>query len=162
MRGNWFIQSLMVACTFLVALVMEITPWSAEFQGFRPSWLILVLLYWVMAIPSKFNIGWVFCVGVIWDLSLGSILGVHALVLSVFAYLIASNYLILRNLSLWLQSILVVFSVIVLHIAIFLIELFMHSARFNAQELFGAVISGILWPWVFLLLRTLRRKVRLH
>ncbi|KGQ70863.1 rod shape-determining protein MreD [Chelonobacter oris] len=162
MRGNWLIQSLMVACTFLVALVMEITPWSSEFQGFRPSWLVLVLLYWVLAIPNKISIGWAFVVGLIWDLSLGSILGVHALVLSLFAYLIASNHLVLRNLSLWLQSILVIVSVVTIHIIIFLIELFMHSARFNSQELIGAVISGVLWPWVFLLLRTLRRKFHLR
>ena len=162
MKTHWLIQFFMVICTFLVALVMEITPWSAEFQAFRPSWLVLVLLYWVLALPNKISIGWSFVVGLIWDLSLGSILGVHALVLSIFAYLIASNHLVLRNLSIWLQSILVILSVVAIHIAIFLIELFMHSARFNPQELIGALISGILWPWVFLLLRTLRRKFGLR
>ncbi|MGR6981605.1 rod shape-determining protein MreD [Testudinibacter sp. P27/CKL/0425] len=162
MRSNWIFQFLMVACTFLVALVMEITPWSAEFQGYRPSWLVLVLLYWVLAIPNKISIGWSFLIGLVWDLSLGSILGVHALVLSVFAYLIASNHLILRNLSLWLQSILVVVAVVMIHLVIFLIELFMHNAHFNSQELIGAAISGVLWPWVFLLLRTLRRKFHLR
>ncbi|TNH04693.1 rod shape-determining protein MreD [Testudinibacter sp. TR-2022] len=162
MKGNWILQLLMVVCTFLVALVMEITPWSAEFQGLRPSWLVLVLLYWVLAIPNKISIGYAFVVGLIWDLSLGSILGVHALILSIFAYLIASNHLILRNLSLWLQSMLVVIAVVVIHISIFLIELFMHSADFSAQELLGAVFSGVLWPWVFLLLRTLRRKFSLR
>ncbi|MGR3808528.1 rod shape-determining protein MreD [Pasteurella testudinis DSM 23072] len=162
MKGNWILQLLMVVCTFLVALVMEITPWSAEFQGLRPSWLVLVLLYWVLAIPNKISIGWSFVVGLIWDLSLGSILGVHALVLSIFAYLIASNHLVLRNLSLWLQSMLVIIVVIVIHTSIFLIELFMHSAHFSSQELLGALFSGILWPWVFLLLRTLRRKFSLR
>lgn len=33
---------------FVVALVMELAPWPAGFQAFKPSWLILVLLYWTL------------------------------------------------------------------------------------------------------------------
>lgn len=162
MRGSWILQTLVLATTFVVALIMEITPWSADFQGFRPAWLVLVLFYWVMALPNRVSIGWAFVVGLVWDLSLGSLMGVHALTLSIFTFIIASNYLVLRNLSLWLQSMIAVLSVIVIDIAIFLLELFMHSARFNPQELVGAVLSGILWPWVFLLLRALRRKFQMR
>ena len=40
-------------CFFVVALVMELAPWPAGFQTFKPSWLILVLLYWTLALPDR-------------------------------------------------------------------------------------------------------------
>ncbi|OOF47206.1 rod shape-determining protein MreD [Rodentibacter trehalosifermentans] len=147
---------------FIVALVMELAPWPMGFQAFKPAWLVLVLTYWVLAIPNKISIGIAFWIGLIWDLVLGSTLGIHALVLSIAFYFIAKNHLILRNLSLWFQSLLIIIFVFLIRFSIFLIELFLHSATFNWQEIFGAIASGILWPWVFLLMRKIRRKVGLH
>ena len=162
MRSHFIVQISMLLCVFIVAMVLEIIPWPAGFQAFKPSWLVLVLTYWVLAIPNKISIGTAFAVGVMWDLILGSTLGVHALVLSIYAYLLAINYLILRNLSLWMQSLLVMLFVFAIRLTVFLIELLLHSATFNWQEIFGALISGILWPWVFLLLRKIRRQLGLR
>ena len=50
----------------------------------------------------------------------------------------------------------------VIRVAIFLVEFSLHGAFFNWQEIFGAVASGVLWPWVFLLMRTARRRVGLN
>ena len=163
MQIRLILQWTTILLFFIIALVMELAPWPTGFQAFKPAWLILVLTYWMLAIPHKGRIGIVFLLGVIWDLLLGSTLGIHALVLSVAFYFIAKNYLVLRNLSLWFQSLLVIIFVFFIRIAIFLVELFLHDAAvFNWQEIFGAVASGILWPWVFLLMRKIRRKVRLH
>ncbi|OOF89350.1 rod shape-determining protein MreD [Rodentibacter ratti] len=161
MQMRLILQWVMILLFFIIALVMELAPWPIGFQAFKPSWLVLVLTYWVLAIPNKVSIGIAFLLGVIWDIVLGSTLGIHALVLSVAFYFIAKNYLVLRNLSLWFQSLLVIIFVFFIRFAIFLVELFLHSAVFNWQEIFGAIASGILWPWVFLLMRKMRRKVGL-
>lgn len=162
MKAKFLLQILVVSCLFIFAFALELMPWPAAFQSFKPSWLMLVLFYWILAIPNKVSIGTAFVLGIIWDLILGSILGVHALVLSIFAYLIASNYLVLRNLSLWFQGILTILFVLAIRFSIFLIEFFLYGANFNWQEIFGAIASGILWPWVFLLLRKIRRKLDLR
>ena len=153
MQIRLILQWATILLFFIIALVMELAPWPTGFQAFKPAWLILVLTYWILAIPNKVSIGVAFLLGVIGDLLLGS---------TAF-YFIAKNYLVLRNLSLWFQSLLVIIFVFFIRIAIFLVELFLHDAAvFNWQEIFGAVASGILWPWVFLLMRKIRRKVRLH
>lgn len=162
MRKNSVVQLLALFLLFLVTFVLEIIPWAEGFQGLRPAWLVLVLIYWALALPHKISVGSAFIAGIIWDVILGSILGIHALVLSVAIYFVAKYHLILRNLSLWLQSILVILYIATIHIMIFLIELMLHSANFNPQELLGAIISGILWPWVFLLMRQIRRKLQLR
>lgn len=161
MKQHFLIQWLTVISTFIIALVLEISPWATHFQYFKPSWLVLVLLYWVLALPNKVSIGFAFVFGVIWDLVLGSVLGTHALVLSVFAYIIASNHLILRNLSLLQQSLMVIIFVAAIRLGIFLLEFFLHNAIFHGQEFYTALVSTLLWPWVFLLLRKIRRQVGL-
>ncbi|NBI12314.1 rod shape-determining protein MreD [[Haemophilus] felis] len=161
MKQHFLIQWLTVLSTFIIALVLEISPWATHFQYFKPSWLVLVLLYWVLALPNKVSIGFAFVFGVIWDLVLGSVLGTHALVLSVFAYIIALNHLILRNLSLLQQSLLVIIFVAAIRLGIFLLEFFLHDAIFHRQEFYTALVSALLWPWVFLLLRKIRRQVGL-
>ena len=162
MQGRFIFQWATILCFFVVALVMELAPWPAGFQAFKPSWLILVLLSWTLALPDRVSIGWAFLLGVLWDIVLGSILGVHALVLSVAFYFVSKYYLMLRNLSLWFQSLLVLLFVFAIRVAIFLVEFSLHDAFFNWQEIFGAIASGVLWPWVFLLMRTARRRVGLH
>ncbi|MFD0966869.1 rod shape-determining protein MreD [Seminibacterium arietis] len=162
MKSQVFLQFLVVICLFIVAMVLEISPWPLMLQSFKPAWVVMVLMYWVLAIPRKISIGSAFVLGIVWDLVLGSILGIHALVLSVFAYLISANHLIIRNLSLWMQSFLVIIFVFSIRLSVFLIELFLHNADFNPQEIFGAIMSGILWPWIFLLLRKVRRQLGLR
>ncbi len=110
MQGRFIFQWATILCFFVVALIMELAPWPAGFQAFKPSWLVLVLLYWTLALPDRVSIGWAFLLGLLWDIVLGSILGVHALVLSVAFYFVSKYYLMLRNLSLWFQSLLVLLS----------------------------------------------------
>ena len=131
MQGRFFFQWFVLISLFISALVMEIAPWPAGFQGFKPAWLVLILLYWVLAVPRKVNIGCAFTLGLVWDLVLGSTLGIHALVLSA-----------VRS-------------------GVFLIELLLNDPQFHSQEIFGAIISGILWPWLFLLLRKIRHQIGL-
>lgn len=162
MRGRSLFQLLVLCLIFIIAFVLEIMPWAEGFQGMRPTWVVLVLSYWALALPNKVSVGSAFVAGIVWDLILGSILGVHALVLSVAIYFVAKYHLILRNLSLWLQSLLMMLFIILIRFAIFFVELVLHSAEFNSQELLGAVLSGVLWPWVFLLMRQIRRGLHLR
>lgn len=52
--------------------------------------------------------------------------------------------------------------IVLIRFFIFVIEYILHSAEFNSQELLGAVISGVLWSWIFLLMRHIRRQLRLR
>ena len=69
--------SLTLILTYLVALVLMVMPMPAAFDTFRPDWVTLVLLYWVMALPHRVNMGTALVLGIISDILLGSVLGVH-------------------------------------------------------------------------------------
>ena len=71
MRQHLLFQIIVLAFIFVVALILEIMPWPVGLQGFRPSWLILVLIYWALALPDKVSVGTAFVAGILWDLILG-------------------------------------------------------------------------------------------
>ena len=52
----FYFQWATILCFFVVALIMELAPWPAGFQAFKPSWLVLVLLYWTLALPDRVSI----------------------------------------------------------------------------------------------------------
>ncbi len=157
-RLSWS-QYLLIGMTFLLALMLEVMHWPQEWQGVKPAWLVMVLMYWIMALPERINILCAFLVGICWDLITGAILGVHSTILVIFAYLISRSYCILRNLSLWFQAFLVFIFVLFIRLGLFLLEFFLYQANFNGQEIYGALLSALLWPWIYLLLRKLRQKM---
>lgn len=163
MKRRFIVQFSVLVVLFIIALVLEIAPWPANLQSFKPSWLVLALMFWTISMPTKINIGSAFILGVIWDLVLGSVLGMHALILSLFSYIVARNNVLIRNLSLWFQSVLAIVFVAGIRLCLFILEWIIHgNASFHWQELFGALISGILWPWVFLLLRKIQQQFQLQ
>ncbi|SQE31313.1 Rod shape-determining protein mreD [Mannheimia haemolytica] len=57
MRTNPIFQILVIIAIFVVAFVLEIMPWPVGFQGLRPTWVVLVLIYWALALPDKMSVG---------------------------------------------------------------------------------------------------------
>ncbi|EDJ91243.1 rod shape-determining protein MreD [Haemophilus influenzae R3021] len=60
MQTRFILQWFTILSFFVIAFVLELAPWPVGFQMLKPAWLVLVLLYWVLAIPNKVSIGWSF------------------------------------------------------------------------------------------------------
>ncbi|AIW19988.1 MULTISPECIES: rod shape-determining protein MreD [Vibrio] len=157
MANSVFKGKMVIAFSFLIALTLQTIPWPGVLDVLRPSWLFLVVCYWVLALPHRVNVGTALILGLLWDLLLGSTLGIRGMMMSIVVYLVALNFLVLRNMALWQQAMLIGLLSIVLDVLIFSGEYLIQDITFNLLSLWSGLINCILWPWLFLLMRRVRR-----
>lgn len=147
--------------TYILALVLMVMPMPAAMDAFRPDWLSLVLLYWLIALPHRVSMGTVLVLGLIADILLGSTFGIHAVGLLVMGYFAARHFQKIRNFSLSQQAIIVAGLILIKRLVVYGIEHFLNDALFVSSYLLPVLTSAIIWPWIFLLLRRVRRNFRI-
>ncbi len=135
-----------IGCSFVIALVLQTIPWPGIFDVLRPSWLLLVTCYWVLALPHRVNVGSALIVGLLWDLLLGSTLGIRGMMMSIVIYLVALNFLVLRNMALWQQAVIIGLLSMLLEVLIFGGEYLIQDVTFNPLALWSGLINCVLWP----------------
>jgi rod shape-determining protein MreD len=135
-----------------------VMPMPATFDVFRPDWVTLVMLYWIIALPHRVSIGTALILGVLSDVLLGSIVGVHALGMVVVAYLAARNFQRLRNFALIQQAVVIAVLILLKRFIVFEANVFLHDAEFTLSYFWPVLTSAVFWLWVFPLLRKVRRQ----
>ena len=149
--------------SFLIAYLLAIVPFPEWAMNYRPEWVPMVLIYWTMALPYRVGIGSAFSVGLVLDVIEGSTLGVNALALVVVAYVALSLHQRMRMFSALKQSGLVLALVgLNLMLCKWLQIVSGQSVSSNLMFLMAAVISAVIWPSLFQLLRQIRRSFNVH
>jgi len=157
--GMWVIAlTFIIAMLFSVISLPEFVPW--ELGYLRPEWVVLVLVYWVIALPQRVGLVIAWVIGLLLDVLSGNLLGQHGFVFIIIVYITASLYQRLRMFAVWQQS-LIVFGIVSLgQLVDFWIENIVGLVRWDLWYLFPAIMSALMWPWVFMALRFLRRFFR--
>ncbi len=73
--------------SLLLGLLLYLLPWAGVGLTFRPDFVLLVLLYWLIRAPYACNVGVAWMMGIVIDLADGSLFGQHALAYIVAAFL---------------------------------------------------------------------------
>jgi len=150
----------MIILTMLASLLLTILPLPDAVEALRPPWYALVLIYWCFALPERVGVGTGWLLGLMVDSLTGCLLGQHALALSLIAYLSITLHRRVRIFPLWQQSL----TVLVLLSVERLLSLWINGAIGRPtpplEYWVPALVGMFLWPWVFVILRDLRRRFR--
>ena len=123
-----------------------------------PEWLLLINIYWAIALPSNNKLFLAFFSGFFVDIVLGQPLGITSLSYVIFIYIILSLYNSLRYMTVPQQMVMLFFLLLVKQ-HFFIWTFYVFGLDIDYQTLIlGTLVSGALWPMVYFLLRAVRRK----
>ncbi|OGI44676.1 MAG: rod shape-determining protein MreD [Candidatus Muproteobacteria bacterium RBG_16_64_11] len=152
---------LTIAASFAAALLLAIVPGPDWAEPFRPEWVGLVLIYWCMATPQRVGVGVGWSVGLMLDVLYGSLLGQHALAKALIAYLTVRFHTQLRMFPRWQQAASVLVLVAINHLLVLWAKALASEAPVGWSYWTPSVVSMLVWPWLFVILRDIRRRAKL-
>ena len=151
--GSWIIF-----ISVLIAFLLTALPLPASVNNWRPAWVAMVLIYWCMALPGRIGIGIAWCLGLLLDVQQGALLGQNALGLALIAYFVIQIHKRFRLFPLVQQSCLIGFMIIFYLLIASWVSGIMGIPPQSWTYWMPAFMSMILWPWLFVILRDIRRK----
>jgi rod shape-determining protein MreD len=152
-RGGW-----VILLTILLAGILGMAPLPSWLEMWRPEWMALVVIYWVIALPNRVGLITAWCVGFFVDVLEGTLLGLNAIALTLIAYAALTLYQRLRMFTPLQQCITVLMLVGVQQQLIFwVLTATSQNTPPNLTFIFSALSSALVWPLVFVLLRSWRR-----
>jgi len=155
-RNGWVIW-----LTIGVGMLLSVIPMGFTEVG-RPLWLALILSFWTMVLPHRFGLARAWMLGLAEDVLYGSLLGQNALILTLITFLVMTLHRRLRMFPLWQQSVvlLVVFGLAQL------LQLWLYTLSGNRPPtllfLLPALVSALLWPWIYTILHGLSRRFNVY
>jgi rod shape-determining protein MreD len=134
---------------------MPLPQWASFY---KPAWVPLVLIYWTMALPHIIGVGVAWFIGLFMDAAQGTLLGQNALGYAITAYLSIRLHQRLRVHPLSQQAL----AVGLMLLPSMSITLWVKGIQGQAPNTWlywtPIITSMAMWPGVYLLLRSLRRR----
>jgi len=149
-----------IILTYMIGLVLTMMPLPDSIAVFRPDWIALLVIFWAMQLPRTWSVGTAWVIGIVLDVSQGTLLGQHALALSCVAFITVRSHLLMRVFPLP-QLTATVFPILATYQ--FLLFWINGVSGVDAPLItyWGPAISGtLLWPVVMSLLSGMRYRTR--
>jgi rod shape-determining protein MreD len=127
-----------------------------------PEWLLLINIYWAIALPSNNKIFLAFLSGFLVDIVLGQPLGISSLSYVIFIYIILNLYNSLRYMTIT-QQMVVIFFLLLIKQHFFIWTFYVFGLNIDYQSLIiSSFMTSALWPAIYFSLRFMRRKFQVE
>ena len=127
-----------------------------------PEWLLLINIYWAIALPSNKRIFLAFLSGFFIDIVFGQPLGISSLSYVIFIYIILNLYNSLRYMTIT-QQMVVIFFLLLIKQHFFIWTFYVFGLNIDYQSLIiSSFMTSALWPVIYFSLRFIRRKFQVE
>lgn len=149
-----------VIVTLIVGLLLTIMPLPELLDPFRPDWLALLVIFWAMQLPRTWSIGTAWIIGLILDVSQGTLLGQHSLTFCVIVFMTVRFHLLMRVFPLP-QLTATVFGLLAVYQFLLFWTNGVAGTHAASTVYWGPVITGaLIWPLLFMILSGVRYQDR--
>jgi len=148
--------------SFAVAFALTMLPLPDWSEVGRPEWVSLVIIYWCLALPERIGVGVAWMAGLLLDVIHGAILGQYALALALIAYFTLHFYQRIRIYRIWQQAVVILMLILSEQLLIIWIKGTIGQAPDSRLYWVPSITTALLWPWIYHILRDLRRNFRVN
>ena len=152
------VPRLMIALTLLVALILQLFELPYTLAVLRPLFVPLVLVYWVMVVPQPTGLLTAWIVGLMLDVLLGSVLGQHALGLTVVVFVTLQLRGILSLYPIWQEALALTPIWLLYTFLMFWIDGATGHRADPWLQWLPLLTTGPCWPLMFALMGSLHRR----
>lgn len=146
-----------ILLSFIAAFILSMIPLPQILQTIRPEFVLIVLIYWCIALPNRIGVGIGWIAGLVFDVSTDALLAQHALTFALIAYLAIQLHQRIRIFPIWQQA-LTIFILMMLQGTITLwINGMLGETPPITAFLLPAISTALFWPVGYLLMRQIRR-----
>tara|TARA_B100000401_G_scaffold208130_1_gene140562 strand:- start:78 stop:584 length:507 start_codon:yes stop_codon:yes gene_type:complete len=158
-------NQLLIFLTLFIALYIDSYLFISDFQTWKPSFVLLTLIYWNMALPDRVGILAALSFGIFVDLIEGALLGLHGVLFILITYICQRFFYQFRVSPLWQQSF-ILFFLFILYKQVFALDFLntnqeltnLSDSLFIFNSFLFALVSALIWSPLFLTLRYYRRR----
>ncbi len=142
---------LSLVITFILAATLEMLSLPDMLNSFRPEWLVLTLVYWLLRYPERVGMAAAVVAGLVMDVMAGSYFGIHMLAMSVISYLVLAMQQRLKMFPVVQQSIVVFFIVGIELMVVYSLRSALSVVDSGLDYLWQALASAMFWPVILVL-----------
>lgn len=135
-----------IVVTVIIAVLLTVIPLPENVRNFWPDWISLLVIYWVLVLPSHFGVAFGWMNGLLEDVVSFTLLGEHAIAKALLGTVVAIGHTKMRLFNI-LQMMLVVLLLESLNIGITsLVNLLARDTPVNILLWQPALTTALAWP----------------
>ena len=147
---------LIILITIILGLFISLITLPLGY--YAPEWMLLIIIYWAIAVPSNNKLFIAFLIGIIADIVYGQILGISSLFYVLLVYFILRLYNSLRYMTIAQQAVVIfIFIFLKQHLLVWAYYIIDRNIDYQAL-LVGSIVTASIWPLIYYALRFIRRK----
>lgn len=151
-----------ILLSFIVAFILSMLPLPQILQSLRPAFVLIVLIYWCIALPNRVGVGIGWIAGLVYDVSTDALLGQHALTFALIAFLAIKLHQRIRVFPVWQQALTVlVFMLFQATITLWIKGMIGNAPPFT-DFILPSISTALVWPLSYILMRQLRRYYQIN
>jgi rod shape-determining protein MreD len=155
MNNDYF--RIRIFVTLIIAMCLRIAPLPQSLALLNPDWVLLVLIYWSLAIPERVGISHAWFFGILTDVLMGRLFGQYALSYSIIIYLCLIWHRRLRQFPQMQQSAFVFGCLLLSQVLLFWFENLKAPAQLHGVFWLPILSGALCWSLVYHVMRFVRR-----
>jgi rod shape-determining protein MreD len=149
MKNNGFFY---VGISLFFGLLLQIFPINSFTTFWRPQFLLMTTIYWVLKNPSQYGVGFAWLIGIILDIFAGEMYGRYAIGFSFCAYILIILSKRIQHFNLLHQALLM-FCLVLLNQLLTLSVSLLYRPSWDLIALIApGITSAFVWPILLLFL----------